>query len=650
MKKTALFFINLGFLLISLFACRLVFFLKYADSGGSKIKDIVLAFLIGLRFDLSTAAYVLVPVSICMFIPYVSMKERYLKAVIFFNLLWLTLVTIYLFVDLLYYPFSLRHLSFELFNTKGDIIPVIKIGFVEYGFQVLCLVLFITALGVAYCTVIRKVLGRFSQTGYSLTKKVILDAVSFVVVLTLSIILARGGLQMKPLKYSDAFALNSPFLGQLALNGLYTTMRTFYSMRENREMKGWEKRSCSQEEALQKGREMVVDTERENVPDPKYPLYRSFSYGADAFRPLNVVIFIMESWSSRYVGASGGEEDATPFFSRLSKNGVFFRNYFANAQRSIEAISAIITSIPPSGGMVLSQSGVLSQMPVRFLPTLLREKGYSTFFIHGAKRGSMGFNALVRQTGIEQYISKEDILKEGGRDDGVWGIYDEDTFLYSHRLFEAQTTPFFAVIFSLSSHTPYKLPEERFHFYKQGKPFYDFLNSLRYSDYALSRFFDAARSAHYFSNTVFVIVGDHTEGTSVGNSLSQRFSVPCLIYAPRFVNPMYVTKTVSHVDLAPTLLDILRSPDNHASFGQSAFIKSPGTGLLPYGDFNILVREGAMLVFSPQGVVETHSYLGGSLDQEKLSRLTREDACYLQFFRDLILSNRLYPAAGKATR
>src|SRR5512135_3521540 len=213
MKKTALFFINLGFLLISLLACRLVFFLKYADSGGSKIKDIVLAFLIGLRFDLSTAAYVLVPVSICMFIPYVSMKERYLKAVIFFNLLWLTLVTIYLFVDLLYYPFSLRHLSFELFNTKGDIIPVIKIGFVEYGFEIFCLVLFMTALGVAYCTVIRKVLGRFSQTGYSLTKKVVLDAVSFVVVLALSIILARGGLQMKPLKYSDAFALNSPFLG-----------------------------------------------------------------------------------------------------------------------------------------------------------------------------------------------------------------------------------------------------------------------------------------------------------------------------------------------------------------------------------------------------------------------------------------------------
>ncbi|HXX53567.1 MAG TPA: hypothetical protein VEI28_03245, partial [Thermodesulfovibrionales bacterium] len=180
MKKTALFFTNLGFLLISLFAYRLLFFFSYAPPGGSGIRDIVLAFLIGLRFDLSTAAYVLVPVSVCMFIPYVSMKEKYLKAVARFNLLWLILVTIYLFVDLLYYPFSLRHLSFELFNTKGDIIPVVKIGLAGYGFQVLGLVLFITALGIAYHMAVRKVLGR-SKADYSLPRKVIGEAVNLVV-------------------------------------------------------------------------------------------------------------------------------------------------------------------------------------------------------------------------------------------------------------------------------------------------------------------------------------------------------------------------------------------------------------------------------------------------------------------------------------
>jgi len=56
-----------------------------------------------------------------------------------------------------------------------------------------------------------------------------------------------------------------------------------------------------------------------------------------------------------------------------------------------------------------------------------------------------------------------------------------------------------------------------------------------------------------------------------------------------------------------------------------------------------------MLVSSPHGVVERITTRESS-GQETLSRLKREEGCYLQFFHDLILSNRLYPMAGKATR
>jgi hypothetical protein len=72
--------------------------------------------------------------------------------------------------------------------------------------------------------------------------------------------------------------------------------------------------------------------------------------------------------------------------------------------------------------------------------------------------------------------------------------------------------------------------------------------------------------------------------------------------------------------------------------------------LLPYGDFDIFVREGLMLVSSPHGLVETHPYVRESSGQEKLSGLKREEGCYTQFFHDLILSNRLYPKGRKAMR
>ena len=655
MKKISLFFLNLGFLLVSLLLYRLVFLFKYGDFAALKGVDLFPAFLAGLRFDLATSAYVLVPFASLAFLPYLSGNRTYLRVLSVVNAFWLVLLAIYLFVDLLYYPFSLRHLSFELFSTKGDLMSMVKLGLLEYSLEMAVFALFVSAMMFAYFFLTRRILRNHAHSKYSLVRKLITDGVTILVMATLMVVMARGGLQMKPLKYSDAFAFHSPFLGQLVLNGVYTTMRTYYSFKENREMKGWERRRSTEEEALQKGAEMIVSPEREEVPDPRYPLYRHFKYKESEFRRLNVVVFIMESWSSKFVGALGGEDDAMPYFSRISKKGVLFKNFFSNGQRSIEAISAILTSIPPSGGMILSQSGAFSQMPVKFLPAILKEKGYKTFFIHGAKPGSMGFNSLVKQTGVERYISKEEILREGGREDGVWGIYDEDTFLYAHRLFEAQKDPFFAVIFSLSSHTPYRLPSERFKHFSPARPFHDFLDSLRYSDFSLSRFFAEAEKAGYFQNTVFIIVGDHTEGKSTGNNLFERFSVPCLIYAPGLIPPSVVPKIVVQTDLAPTILDILKSSDTHTSFGQSAFNDRPGVGLLSYGDADVFVRDGWMLVSSTNGITEKYHF-GASANnpspdvEEKVAGLTREEDHYLQFFHDLMLQNRLYPLNGRGKR
>jgi len=452
---------------------------------------------------------------------------------------------------------------------------------------------------------------------------------------------------MKPITLSDSAKFSSPFLQHVALNGVYTTLRTFYSMRENREMKGWGKRYCSQQEAVREGQGMVISAEKEESPDPGYPLCRHFRYGKKDFRPLNVVIFVMESWSAKYTGILGGERDALPFFSRLSKKGVLLGNFFANGQRSIEAISSIITSVPPCSGMVLSKSGTFAQMPVKFLPTLLREKSYKTFFIHGAKHGSMGLESLAEQTGIETCLSREDIAKEGGRDDGVWGIYDEDAFLYADRLFESQKGPFLAVIFSLSSHSPYRVPSEHFRFYQSDVPDADFLNVLRYSDYALSRYFEEASKRKYFDNTLFVIVGDHTE-KAFGGNLHERYAVPCLLYSPSRLDPAVIAKVVTQVDLVPTILDVLRASDNYASFGQSAFSKGPGVGLLSSGDSDVFVKDGWMLASSANTVEESYNYLLASkksvpsASEAKVAELKREKGHYLQLFHDLIMTNKFY--------
>lgn len=655
MKKITLFLLNVVFFLLSFFAYHVAFLYKYADLNALNLKNIAWAMLVGCRFDLSTVAYISVPFSILLFAPYLSWKDKYMKVLLLCNMCWLAIIDICLFIDLEYYAFVSRHLSFEFFNITEDIPSMVKIGLLEYGGQIILLVLFLIGVSLAYLSLGGRALKTSSHNRQPFINALLKEAAALLIVLALSIVMSRGGVQMKPLTLSDSANLGSPFLQHLALNGVYTTLRTFYSMRENREMKGWARRYCSREGALQNGPAMIICPDKDNVPDQAYPLYRHFKYADNAFKPLNVVIFVMESWSSKYVGAMGGERDATPFFSRFSRNGVLFRHFFSNAQRSIDAISAVITSVPPSGGMVLSRSGAFAQMPVKFLPAILREKSYKTFFIHGAKRGSMGFEGLVKQTGIETHLSKQDMVKEGCRDDGAWGVYDEDAFLFADRVFEKQNRPFLAVIFSLSSHTPYNLPSKQFRYYGPDVENYGFLNVLRYSDYALARFFDEASKKRYFNNTVFVIVGDHTEGKSTRDNLYKRFSVPCLLYSPSHLKPAVITKAVTQVDLVPTILDVLKSSDNFASFGQSAFSKNPGVGMLSFGDSDVFVRDGHMLASSMNSLEETYNYpvyskQGLSEDKERPGGLKRERGYYFQMFRDLIITNKLYPPPSASAK
>jgi hypothetical protein len=109
----------------------------------------------------------------------------------------------------------------------------------------------------------------------------------------------------------------------------------------------------------------------------------------------------MESWSAS-LWALWGRDDAMPYFSRISKKASLQELLF-NGQRSIEAIPRSSLPFPfrrhdpfPER---LPDAGQISSGPVE-------GKRVQTFFITGKTR-FRGFNSLVKQTGIERYISRK---------------------------------------------------------------------------------------------------------------------------------------------------------------------------------------------------------------------------------------------------
>ena len=200
----------------------------------------------------------------------------------------------------------------------------------------------------------------------------------------------------------------------------------------------------------------------------------------------------MESWSAPLCGSITGKKSFTPFFDSLAANGMLFTNFFASGQRSIEAVPAILASVPAIYDVSIIGS-VSESYKFRGLGSILSENGDTLSSTTGRQPAQWDLYAFSKIAGFTNYYGKESISISGDTvKDGAWGIYDEPFFLETEKTMSTFTEPFCSVIFSLSSHDPYTIPQNRQYLFEKYKDESDFDISVRYSDLSLESFFKAA--------------------------------------------------------------------------------------------------------------------------------------------------------------
>lgn len=638
-----------------LFAGRVYFFLKYINADRVSAAS---AMLRGVRFDLATAATVSGPFLFLLFFPLMHRLKRAARAILGLLLIWFVFLCIYNFIDIQYYDFSHRHLTFEVRNTWQDADAIVAIGLKKYGPEVIGLIFFLFLFSVFFFRKVLRQAGAQFLDDVPVGQVITADIVSLLLIAGISVVLIRGGLQMKPLGIRNAFTDERIELGMLSLNGIYTTSNTLYEdfLRRRRGT------LRNEEDARYRGRLIMDERTALRLPeagkeafDPEYPLFRRFVKNGPGKGPYNVVIFIMESWSSKYTGALGPGISATPRFDELSRGGLLLTHCFANAQRSIEGMASVLGSMPVYKGLGLGEGDIFYQTRLRPIGGILRRHGYETIFMHGAMPGSMGFDTFARRFGIERVLTRDDFRGSRETDDGVWGIYDEYVFERAHEEFSKMKKPFFGVIYSLSSHTPYSIPSKGFEFFSAEVEHHEFLNSLRYSDYALGRFFDMARKSSYFDRTLFVIVADHAEGASTGGSLFEAYHIPCLFYAPGFLRPGTYSAVSSQLDIVPSVVDLLGLDDYFTAWGASVFGPHRSeTSLLPNGDMFVWINGPRMLLADRSGpfsLFDMSKDPSLNLISDVQSRPLAEDMfiqmlSYLGASERLIFENRIMPSEG----
>jgi phosphoglycerol transferase MdoB-like AlkP superfamily enzyme len=136
----------------------------------------------------------------------------------------------------------------------------------------------------------------------------------------------------------------------------------------------------------------------------------------------------------------------------------------------------------------------------------------------------------------------------------------------------AQGQKIFAHIMTTSNHRPFTYPEGRIDIPSgSGRE-----GAVKYTDWAIGNFMQTARQQPWFKDTLFVFVADHTShGRGRTDLPPENYRIPLIIYAPDFIQPQQIDYLASQIDLAPTLLGLLKIPYVSEFYGQDILLAAP---------------------------------------------------------------------------
>ena len=337
-----------------------------------------------------------------------------------------------------------------------------------------------------------------------------------------------------------------------------------------------------------------------------------------------MVVVLLESFAGHYVGALGAPGNITPYFDKLSKEGLLFTQFFSNGTHTHQGMFATMACFPnlpgfeylmqtPEGGQVLRPAAVAQRPPVRGRLRLQRR-----FRLGQPVR-------LLQQPGHDHLHRPQRLCRPGVLRSDLGRLRPGHVRPWQRELDKLASTgkPFYALLQSLSNHVPYALPKdlpvERVTGYGSLD---EHLTAMRYSDWALGQFFEKAKKSPYYKDTLFVVVGDHGFGSpeQLTEMDLHRFNVPLLLIAPGIQEKFgtHLPTVGTQVDIVPTIMGLLGGETVHQCWGRD-LLNLPegdkGFGVIkPSGsEQNVAIVSGNRILVRPKdGDVRVYDYqLGG---------------------------------------
>lgn len=529
--------------ILTLTITRVIF---YANNSGSFSHVAWTDWLVGVWFDLVTICLIFIPFIGLSILPFPFRENRWYKLLqkLTFHLPFLLAIALNL-VDTEYFNFTQKRSTADLFaivSAGNDIGQLLTTFIKDFWFLIVCFIVLFVAMEWFY----RKTERYYTRKPYGPSWKK--ETLFFVVIVPLVILLGRGGTTLKPISAIDATLYTEPQNAALVLNTSFTILKSL-------------------------GKDDLVDKQyfKPSVEQKFFnPIHTSQPQHLLPDKT-NVMVIMLESFGNEWVGAFNDTTSYTPFLDSLIGESWTFEYGLSNGKKSIEAVPAITASMPSLMDNPYISSAY-SNNAIRTLPGIMKENGYSTAFYHGATNGSMRFNSFAKQAGFEEYFGRFEYGNDA-HSDKTWGILDEYFEPWTARQLTKQKAPFFATMFTLSSHHPYYVPPHWKGKLKTGK--YPICRSINYGDVSLRMFFEQAKKEPWYNNTLFVLVADHTPSTSSSfySERTQMYRIPIVFFYPQAGKlPKKREKVIfQQIDIMPTIFDLVNLNTHYYSIGKSYF-------------------------------------------------------------------------------
>ena len=304
-------------------------------------------------------------------------------------------------------------------------------------------------------------------------------------------------------------------------------------------------------------------------------------YFEDISEPPNIVFVLVESLGGEFVGKNGQWVGFAPFIDSLAENGLYWENGLSLSGRTFGMVPSLFGSLPPgnNGFMDLGPEYPDHTSLIR----ILGDQGYHTSFYSGYNTYFDGLNYFLDYQGIDFIMNSEWISDEFGDsyDTGgnYWGYDDKSLFEIANALSDTVSVfPRLEIYHTLQSHSPFTVPDEEAYRQRFDEHLRDLsasaskkesferyrseLTTLLFADDAVRAFFNEYKKREQYSNTIFVITGDHWLIPVPQTSKISRYHVPIIIYSDLIREPIRFESVNSHANIVPALTSFLENSAN----------------------------------------------------------------------------------------